>query len=97
MKTVLEPEDIEAIAQRVCDLLKPNILNLGKRSDDIIFDVPGLALHLKVDSSWIYKAVQDNAIPHFKLGKYLRFKKAAIDSYIEKCSLQPTSPLRLRR
>jgi len=97
MRTELEPQDIEAIAQRVCDLLKPNFLNIGKRSDDTIFNVQGLAEHLKVDASWVYKAVQDNTIPYFKCGKYVRFRKSAIDKYIEKSSLQPTSPLRLKR
>lgn len=97
MRTELEAQDIEAIAQQVYDLLRPALSNTGKMSDDSIFDVQGLAEYLKVDESWIYKQVQYGSLPHTKLGKYLRFSKAAIDKHLERSSIQATSPLKLVR
>jgi excisionase family DNA binding protein len=96
MRTELEAQDIEAIAQRVYDLLRPALSNTGKRADDnTIFDVQGLADYLKVDTSWIYKQAHEGKIPCVKLGKYLRFKKSAIDKHIERSTLQAVSPAKL--
>jgi len=46
MKTELEPHDIEAIAQRVLEVLKPILFNLEKTGDgrDTIFDGSPLTL-----------------------------------------------------
>ncbi len=89
MKTELEQQDIEAIAQRVLELLNPILTraNKGRDSDDIL-DVKGLAAYLKVETTWIYKQVQLNAIPYFKAGKYTRFKKSVIDKHFEKKSMK---------
>ena len=44
MKTGLEPQDIEEIARRVVDILKPLLSGKGKsRNYHIIYDVQGLA------------------------------------------------------
>lgn len=85
MKTELEPQDVEAISQRVLELLAPIIAkaSTGKEPDTIL-DVEGLAGYLKVDPSWIYKQVQLKAIPYIKTGKYIRFRKSAIDKYLER-------------
>lgn len=89
MRTELEPHDIEAIAQRVLELLAPMIAQTGKgRENDPILDVNELASYLKVESSWIYKRVQLNEIPYIKAGKYIRFRKSAIEKYLEKKSVR---------
>lgn len=95
MKAELEPQDIEAIAQRVVELLKPMLTGIGKHEDDVIFDVQGLAEYLKVDTSWVYKKVSLKEIPHFHAGKYPRFKKSAIDKWIETQTVRPIPPLKL--
>ena len=42
MKTELEPQDIQAIAEKVLELLKPYLpVNAKREQDDTIFDVPG--------------------------------------------------------
>jgi hypothetical protein len=78
VKTELERTDIEAIARRVMELIKPYLVNRRDKSEDIIFDVKGLAQYLKVDASWVYKQVSLNTIPYFKNGKYTRFRKSTI-------------------
>ena len=96
MKTELEQKDIQAIAHKVVEMIKPLLDCNGKdKSDDVIFDVPGLAKYLQVDESWAYKQVSLKTIPYFKAGKYTRFRKTAIDRWIDKESVRPIPPLRL--
>ena len=37
-------------------------------------------LHVKI--SWIYRQVREDNIPHFHLGKYLRFSRPEIEKWI---------------
>jgi len=89
MRTELEPQDIDAIAQRVIELLAPRLSGNGKKPEDEIFDVQGLAEYLKVETSWVYKQVSSKSIPYFKNGRYTRFKKSAIDKWIEAQTVRP--------
>lgn len=90
MKSELEEKDIEAIAEKVAEKLRPVLCGKGKdAAEDTIFDVPGLADYLKVDPSWVYKQVSFKAIPHFKNGKYTRFRKSAIDKWIDSQTISP--------
>lgn len=96
MKFEIEPQDVEAIAQRVSELLKPLFPHLEKRDEkDIIFDVKGLAEYLHVDRSWVYKQVSLKAVPFFKTGRYTRFRKKDIDRWIESQGVRPIPPLRI--
>jgi excisionase family DNA binding protein len=82
MKSVLEPEDIQAIADAVAarlHLVMP--ANASGNTEEENFDVPALAAYLKVDKSWVYKQVQLKTIPHFHVGRYPRFKKSTIDKW----------------
>jgi len=96
MKFELESQDIEAIAQRVLELLRPVMFRNRERSnDDGIFDVKELAEYLHVDPSWIYKQISLKAIPFFKTGKYSRFRKKDIDKWIESQTTRPIPALKL--
>ena len=94
MKSELERTDIEAIAREVAELVKPLLNVKAKTETDTIFDVKGLAEYLKMDKSWVYNRAHLKTIPHFKIGKYLRFKKSAIDKWFEKESVNPIPSLR---
>ena len=99
MRIETEPQDIEAIAQRVSETLKPLILrsDRGKGDDDSlqIFDVNGLAEYLQVTPSWVYKQVSLKTIPYFKVGKYLRFRRKEIDKWVETKTVRPVPALGL--
>ena len=95
MKAELEPQDIEAIAQRVVELIKPLLSRNGKQEADVIFTPETLAKYLQVDTSWVYKQVSLKTIPYFKSGKYTRFKKSVIDKWIETQTRRPMPPLRV--
>ena len=96
MKIALEQEDIEAIARRVFEMVEPLLKDKGEGvHKDHILDVGGLAKYLSVDSNWIYKQVSLREIPHFKVGKYLRFKRSEVDKWIAKSTIMPVPPLKI--
>ncbi|MFA4828433.1 MAG: helix-turn-helix domain-containing protein [Thermodesulfovibrionales bacterium] len=98
MKAELEHQDIEAIALKVVELLKPLISGNGKQeAENTIFTPETLAEYLQVDTSWVYKQVSLKTIPYFKSGKYTRFKKPVIDKWIETQTVKPIPPLRALR
>jgi excisionase family DNA binding protein len=95
MRTTLEAEDIAAIADAVVERLKPLLNNNGNRAEpDTIFTPETLAEYLRVDVSWVYKQVSLKAIPYFKSGKYVRFRKSVIDRWIESQSIMAIPSLR---
>lgn len=91
MRIEFEPQDIDFIAQRVVDLLKPVLAAKKKKADDMIFDVKGLAEYLKVSSHWIYERTHLKQIPHIKVGGFLRFSKRDIDKWLNTFAIK--SPL----
>ena len=83
MKAELEPQDIEAIAQRVTELLKPLLSGNGKHeTEDVIFDVKGLCERLHVSDKWVYERTHLKEIPHLKINGLLRFRKRDIDKWL---------------
>lgn len=78
MKLELSQEDLDLIAGRVVEMLKPMIA--GKEQE--IFDVQSLAQYLAVKPDWIYN--NRRSLPHFKLLGQLRFRRSEIDSWMSK-------------
>jgi len=90
LKIEIESNDIEAIALKVAEIIKPIVSRNGKSEEsDIILTPETLAEYLKVEITWVYKQVSTKAIPYFKSGKYVRFKKSAIDKWIKTRSVDP--------
>jgi excisionase family DNA binding protein len=79
MKTVLENQDIELIAQRVVEIIRPFLPK--EKTDDVIFSVEELAAYLRVSPKWVYD--HKHELPHFKPGGLLRFRKKDIDKGID--------------
>ena len=42
-----------------------------------------VAARLRVTKCWIYTEVRAGRMPHVRLGRYIRFRAAALDSWIE--------------
>ena len=96
MKLEMEQTDIEAIASRVAEILKPMLSSTARHDEkDALLDVAQLADYLNVSQAWVYDRIRDNEIPHSKLGKYLRFKKRDIDKWIEAQSFKPFHDLKV--
>ena len=86
MKTELEPQDVQAIAERVVEVLKPYLSHREDRQQDIVFDVPGVCDYLHVTSKWIHERTHLKQIPYYKLSnKQIRFRKKDIDKWLESC------------
>lgn len=43
-----------------------------------------IADRLRVSDKWIYKAAADRKLPSVKMGRYLRFRAADVQSWIER-------------
>ena len=50
--------------------------------DDVALDVPQVASLLSVGRNTIYALVAKNQIPHRRLGKAIRFSRAAVMSWL---------------
>ena len=52
-------------------------------SNDQVLTVEELAGYLKVSKSTLYKLLSEGKVPGQKVGKHWRFRKAAIDRWLE--------------
>jgi len=84
-------EIISAIAQEVAAALKP-LLAARKAEQDAVLTPDQLSAYLGVARGWIYERVSLGEIPHFKTGKYLRFRKSVIDKWTEAHSVPASGP-----
>jgi excisionase family DNA binding protein len=69
-----------AAAQEVETAIQPDF------SDDSLLTVHDTARFLKVSVTWVYEHVRassEDRLPHVKLGKYLRFDRRDLQTYIE--------------
>jgi len=63
MKTLLEPEDIEAIASAVMEMLRPIVADKDNHvAEDAVFNKKTLAAYLRVSESTISKMVMNRQI-----------------------------------
>lgn len=74
----------DALALEVIEKLRPILQAKDIDKDgDKIFTVEGLAQYLGVKKSWIYEKVHLKGIPHYKVGRFPRFRKAHIDKWLQ--------------
>jgi len=85
MKIELESQDIQLIAEKVAETLRPLLANKGNdRHDDAILDVQGICDYLKVSKRWVYERTRIREIPFFRISKQeIRFKKQDICDWLE--------------
>ena len=94
MKSELEPMDIQTIADKVVERLKPFLSQKADRQEDIIFDVSGLCEYLHVSPKWIHERTHLKEIPYHKLSnKQLRFRKKEIDKWFDSMKISTINPL----
>lgn len=48
-----------------------------------VFTIDELAIYLKVSKSTLYKLLGEGKVPGQKVGRHWRFRKAAIDRWLE--------------
>jgi excisionase family DNA binding protein len=62
-----------------------------------VMNVREASQYLGVSTETLYKYLLQDRVPGFKLGNRWRFKKAVLDRWMEKQSMQPRRLLRGRR
>jgi excisionase family DNA binding protein len=55
----------------------------GQAETDDLLTLDEVAAFLKLPKSWIYERTRRKLIPHVKLGKYLRFSRAALSKWVQ--------------
>jgi excisionase family DNA binding protein len=88
----LDDRDIERVADKVIEFLKPLLKSSHQRNeqDEIILDVEELAFYLKLKKSLVYERIHLGEIPYYKIGKFPRFRKKDIDKWLEENKHLPT-------
>ena len=56
--------------------------NAGTVSQEF-FSIQNLSCYLDIKPKTIYSLVEENRIPHYRVGKLIRFKKSEIDAWME--------------
>lgn len=89
---IIDTQELEKrVAERVIKALKPLLKDVGE--DDTLFTVKGLAEYLQVSDKWVYERVQFKEIPYYKIGANLRFKRSAIDLWLDTLKTPAANPL----
>ena len=82
-------------------LLLSNWLNLrgAPRKPLLMNDTPGdvltieeLSAYLKISTSTLYKVVREGRVPSQKVGRHWRFRKEAIDRWLEETRTKDAEP-----
>jgi len=76
LRVVLPPDQFDALAQRVTDLL-------DERRDDGFLDVDGAAAYLSTTPKAIYHLVERRRLPHRRAGGRLLFDRAELRAWVE--------------
>jgi excisionase family DNA binding protein len=61
-----------------------------------LLDAGEVAERLNVPVSWVRESTRSGAMPHIRLGRYVRFEAQAVDAWLEQCK-QPGRPISFRR
>ncbi|MFC1930692.1 helix-turn-helix domain-containing protein [Chloroflexota bacterium] len=56
---------------------------MSENKNGLIFTVEDLSNYLRIPKSTIYKLVREGKIPAQKIGRHWRFRKEAIDRWLE--------------
>jgi excisionase family DNA binding protein len=51
--------------------------------DDKLLTAGEVADLIRVTRSWVYAETRRNAIPHLRLGRYVRYRRSAIEAWMQ--------------
>jgi excisionase family DNA binding protein len=63
---------------------------------DRLLDAKAVAERLGVPESWVRESARSGAIPHVRLGRYVRFDLADVEAWLEACK-RPGRSIVVRR
>jgi excisionase family DNA binding protein len=76
LRVALPPEQFEALAQRIADLLRDG-------EDDGFLDVEGAATYLGLSRKAVYHLVERRRLPHYRPAGRLLFDRAELRAWVE--------------
>lgn len=83
-----DPDEIdqlaEAISKKIIERLRPLLPPKGGQVVEGLLDVKGIANHLKISRTKVYKMIKENGIPYKRIGGCIRFDKEEVDAHFKK-------------
>jgi excisionase family DNA binding protein len=61
-----------------------------------LLDAKAVSEWLGVPESWVRESTRSGAMPHLRLGRYVRFRQADVEAWLEMCK-QPGRAIALRK
>ncbi|HWI06936.1 MAG TPA: helix-turn-helix domain-containing protein [Solirubrobacteraceae bacterium] len=58
-------------------------------ADDKLLTADDVADLMRVTRAWVYAETRRNAIPHLRLGRYVRYRRDAIEAWMERIERRP--------
>jgi excisionase family DNA binding protein len=62
---------------------------------DRLLTADEVAAMVNVPTSWVRESTRSGAIPHLRLGRYVRYREEAVLAWLEECS-RPSRPVAFR-
>ena len=58
-------------------------------ADDKLLTADDVAELMRVTRAWVYAETRRNAIPHLRLGRYVRYRRTAIEAWMAQIERRP--------
>lgn len=87
MEFRLEPEDIDRLADAVTARLLKTQTPKTTPEPDKLMDIPDLMEYLGMSDRWVRQEIAEFRLPHFKIGRYIKFRKSEIDEHLRRCAV----------
>lgn len=84
---------MEVLATKIAAKMESKLSSPKRKGDDKYLTMKELMGYLKVSQNWIYRAVGNRSIPHYKIGRELRFERKEIDAWLKDLSSPAVNPL----
>ncbi len=69
----------------------------GGTLNDRLLDAKAVAERLGVPETWVRESARSGAIPHVRLGRYVRFDLDDVEHWLQEECKQPGRPITLRK
>jgi len=74
-------------AQQTLDVVEPPH---SSSAADGLLTAEEVAALLQVTCSWVYAQTRRHRIPHLRLGRYVRYRRSALEGWMEEMERSPT-------
>jgi excisionase family DNA binding protein len=58
-------------------------------TDDQLLTADEVATFMRVTRSWVYAETRRNGLPHVRLGRYVRYRRSAIEHWLDHAERGP--------